>query len=201
MKKILVWDAPVRIGHWLMAGGFALAWLTGEREAWRLVHVLAGGTVTAAALFRLVWGVAGSRHARFASFMRGPRQAFGYLKSLLRSAPTHYAGHNPAGAWAVVLLLLLALLSGASGWLTYQEIGGGWLEKAHEACTSAMLAVAAAHVLGVLASSLAHRENLVTAMFTGRKLGHSSEAISSPHWLAAAVLLIWTAAGAWWLAR
>ena len=201
MQKILVWDVPVRLGHWLMAGGFALAWLTGEREAWRLVHVLAGGTVMAVALFRVVWGVIGSRHARFASFVRGPRHTLDYIKHMLRWAPPHCTGHNPAGAVAVVLLLALALLSGASGWLAYQDIGGQWLAKAHEACTSAMLAVAAAHVLGAIASSLAHRENLVRAMLTGRKLGQPQEAIAKPHWLAAAVLLLWAAAGAWWLAR
>jgi len=201
MKKVLVWDAPVRLGHWLMAGGFALAWLTGESEAWRLVHVFAGGAVTAAALFRLLWGIIGSRHARFASFVRGPGQVFGYLKSLPRRAPPHYTGHNPAGAWAVVALLALALLSGASGWMAYQDIGADWLAKAHEICTGAMLAVAAAHVLGVIASSLAHRENLVRAMFSGRKLGQPDEAIAKPRWLAAAVLLIWAAAGAWLLAR
>jgi cytochrome b len=102
---------------------------------------------------------------------------------------------------AVVLLLALAILSGARGWLAYQDIGGAWLGKAHEACTSVMLAVAAAHVLGVIAGSLAHRENLVRAMFTGRKLGQPEEALAKPYWLAAAVLLIWAAAGAWWLVR
>jgi cytochrome b len=201
MKKIRVWDAPVRLGHWLMAGGFVLAWVTGEREAWRLVHVLAGGAVTAVALFRLVWGVIGSRHARFASFVRGPGPVLGYVKSMLRWAPPHYTGHNPAGAVAVLLLLALALLSGASGWLTYQDIGGQWLEKTHEACVNTMLAVAVAHVLGVIAGSLAHRENLVRAMFSGRKLGQPQEAIPKSYWLAAAVLLVWAVAGAWWLAR
>lgn len=200
MQKIRVWDVPVRLGHWLMVGGFALAWVTGESETWRLVHVFAGGTVTAVALFRLIWGLIGSRHARFASFVRGPWQAFAYLKNLLRFAPPHYTGHNPAGAWAVVLLLALALVSGASGWLTYQEMGGEWLEDVHEFCTGMMLIVVAAHVLGVIVGSLAHRENLVRAMFTGRKLGEPDEAISKQYWLAAAVLLIWAAAGAWWLA-
>ena len=164
------------------------------------MHVFAGGTVTAVALFRLVWGFIGSRHARFASFVRGPRQTFNYIKHMLRWAPPHCTGHNPAGALAVVLLLALALLSGASGWLTYQDIGGEWLAKAHEACTSVMLAVAGAHVLGVIASSLAHRENLARAMLTGRKLGQPQEAIAKLYWLAAAVLLIWAAAGTWWLA-
>ncbi|MDR2240280.1 MAG: cytochrome b/b6 domain-containing protein [Zoogloeaceae bacterium] len=201
MKKILVWDLPVRLGHWLMAGGFAFAWATGDSEVWRLAHVFAGGAVTAIALFRLLWGIIGSRHARFASFVRGPRQALGYLKDLLRRAPRHYAGHNPAGGWAIVLLLSLALLTGASGWLAYQEMGGEWLAEAHEWCVHLMLAVIGAHVLGVLVGSLAHRESLIGAMFTGRKLGRPEEAISGQHLLGAACLLGWAAAGAWWLAQ
>jgi cytochrome b len=197
MNKILVWDLPVRIGHWLMVGGFALAWVTGGSESLRLIHVFAGGTVVAAAVFRLVWGVIGSRHARFASFVRGPRQTLGYLNSLLRLAPPHSTGHNPVDGWIIVLLLSLALSSGASGWLAYQEIGGEWLGQAHQYCTNMMLTVAGVHVLSILL----HNENLVRAMLTGRKLGRPHEAIGCQHRLTAALLLIWAALGAWWLAR
>ncbi|MEZ5614187.1 MAG: cytochrome b/b6 domain-containing protein [Rhodocyclaceae bacterium] len=201
MKTILVWDLPVRLGHWLMAGGFALAWVTGDSETWRLVHVFAGSTVTAVALFRLLWGVVGSRHARFASFVRGPGQALGYLKGLLRFSPRHYTGHNPAGGLAVLTLLSLALLSGASGWLAYQEFGGEWLEETHEFFTGLMLAVVGVHVAGVLVGSLMHGENLPRAMVTGRKLGEPEEAIRGPRIVAALMLLVWTAAAAWWLSR
>ncbi|MBV6474685.1 MAG: cytochrome b/b6 domain-containing protein [Rhodocyclaceae bacterium] len=201
MKRILVWDLPVRLGHWLMVGGFALAWATGDSEKWRLVHVFAGSTVMAVAAYRLLWGIVGSRTARFAEFVRGPGQAFAYLKSLLLARPPHYAGHNPAAGLAIVLLLGLALASGASGWLTYQEIGGEWLEEVHEFLTGLMLAVVGVHVLGVVVGSLAHRENLVWAMVTGRKLGRPEEAIAGQRFVAALMLLAWTAAAAWWLAR
>ncbi len=201
MKKILVWDLPVRLGHWLMAGGFALAWATGDSESWRLAHVFAGSTVMAVAAYRLLWGIVGSRHARFGAFVRGPRQAFDYLKSLLRARPPHYAGHNPAAGIAIVLLLALALASGASGWLAYQGTGGEWLEEAHEFLTGLMLAVVGVHLFGVLAGSLAHRENLVWAMITGRKLGAPEEAIRSPRIAAMLMLLLWTAGAAWWLSR
>lgn len=201
MKKILVWDLPVRLGHWLMAGGFALAWITGDSESWRLVHVFAGGTVTAVALFRLLWGIVGSKHARFSSFVRGPRQALGYLKGLLRFSPPHFTGHNPAGGWAVMLLLFLALAAGASGWLAYQEMGGEWLEEVHEFVTGLMLAVVFVHVAGVLVGSLVHRENLPRAMITGFKLGEPGEAIAGQRRIAAAMLLGWAVAATWWLAR
>ncbi len=199
--KILVWDLPVRLGHWLMAGGFAVAWLTGESEAWRLVHVLAGGTVVGVALFRLAWGFLGSRHARFAEFVRSPLAALNYLKSLPGSAPRHFTGHNPAGGWAIVLLLALALLAGGSGWLAYQEFGGKWAEELHEGLASIMLAVVGVHLLGVLVGSLVHGENLPRAMVTGNKRGAASEAIAGARPLIAVFLLAWTGTVAWWLSR
>ena len=101
----------------------------------------------------------------------------------------------------LLLVLALALASGASGWLTYQEIGGEWLEELHEFLTGLMLAVVGVHLLGVLVGSLAHRENLVWAMVTGRKLGEPAEAIRGQRLVAAFMLLLWTAVGAWWLAR
>jgi cytochrome b len=212
MNKILVWDLPVRIGHWLLVGAFALAWLTSESEEWRLVHAFAGGTVVGVVLFRLLWGIVGTRHARFASFLRGPGAAFEYLGSLLRhdahDGASRYAGHNAAGGWAIIALLGLGLLTGITGWLTYQDalpglanFDGEVFEELHEGLAAAMLMVAALHVGGVIVGSLAHRENLVRAMFTGRKLGRPDEAIAGVRPLAAVALLGWVAACAWWLAR
>lgn len=201
MDKVLIWDWPVRIGHWLLVGAFALAWITGDSEEWRLVHAFAGGTVVGVILFRLLWGFAGTRHARFASFVRGPGAVLDYVLGLLRGAESKYAGHNAAGGWAIVALLTLGLLTGASGWLVYQDMGGEWLEEVHEALATGMLAVAALHVAGVVVSSLAHRENLVRAMFTGLKHGRPDEAIAGTRPLAVILLLGWAAACAWWLAR
>ena len=201
MEKILVWDWPVRIGHWLMVGAFVLAWITGDSETWRLVHVFAGGTLVGVILFRVLWGLIGSRHARFGSFVRGPGHVIGYLKSLLTSHPAHATGHNPAGGWAIVALLALGLFSGVTGWLTYQDIAPKIFEELHEGLTSLMLAVVVVHLAGVLVGSLAHRENLPRAMITGMKLGKAGEAITSARAWAVPLLLGCTAACAWWLAR
>lgn len=201
MENIRVWDWPVRIGHWLLAAAFALAWLTSESETWRLVHVWAGGTVVGVVLFRLLWGVVGTRHARFVSFVRGPGPVLAYLKSLLTRTPQHATGHNPAGGWAILALLALGLLTGASGWLTYQELGGERFEELHEGLASAMLAVVVIHLAGVAVGSFAHRENLPRAMLTGIKQGDAGEAIAGTRPLAALALLAWVTACAWWLAR
>ena len=200
-QKILVWDWPVRIGHWLLAGSFALAWLTSESEELRLVHAFAGGTLVGVVLFRLLWGFLGTRHARFASFVRGPSAVKDYVFGLLRRAEVHEAGHNAAGGWAIMALLSLGLLTGASGWFLYQDLGGHWVEELHEAMAGLMLGIALVHVAGVVVSSLAHRENLVRAMLTGRKSGSPDEAIAGARPLAAILMLGWVIACAWWLAK
>ncbi|MFZ2267500.1 MAG: cytochrome b/b6 domain-containing protein [Azonexus sp.] len=200
MQKILVWDWPVRLGHWLMAGAFVVAWLTSESETWRLVHVMAGGTVLAIAAFRLPWGFIGSRYARFVDFVRGPTAVKDYLGSLLRLEPEHHVGHNPAGGWAIVVLLILAILSGLSGWAIYNDLGGEVFEEVHEGLTAAMLTVVFIHLAGVVSGSLLHEENLVRAMLTGRKQGAPEEAIPSARPLAAIVLLAWIALAAWFIA-
>ena len=98
-------------------------------------------------------------------------------------------GHNPAGSWVIVALLTLGLLAGASGYATYNEMGGDWLEELHEGASNTMLALVGVHVLGVLVSSLLHRENLVRAMITGYKDGAPEEGIGRHHWLIGAGLL------------
>ncbi len=200
MQKILVWDWPVRLGHWLMVGGFTLAWLTGDSETFRLVHVIAGATVLGVATFRLPWGFIGSRYARFVDFVRGPTAVKDYLTSLLRLQPDHHVGHNPAGGWAIVLLLGLGIVTGLAGWAIYNDIGGHLLEEVHEALAATMLTVVIVHVAGVISGSLLHGENLVRAMLNGHKQGAPEAAIRSARPLAAALLLAWVAVAGWWIA-
>ena len=196
-RRTLVWDAPLRVFHWLLALAFAVAWLTAEGERWRLVHVTAGYTLAGLVAFRLVWGVVGTRHARFAGFVRGPRAVAAYLRSLLRGRPEHHAGHNPAGALAIVALLTLAALTAATGWAGYVELGGDWLEEVHEALASAMLALVVVHVIAVIASSWLHRENLVAAMIHGRKPVPPREGIRRA-WRGLAAVLLVAVLAFWW---
>lgn len=189
MNKILVWDLPTRIGHWLLVASFALAWLTGESETFRLVHMAAGYVMAAVLAYRIFWGIAGSRYARFTSFLFSPRQALDYLAGLLRGEKSHWVGHNPAGSYAIYFLILLGFATAGSGWATYNELGGEWLEELHEGLSSAMLTVVGLHVAGVVASGWLHRENLVRSMLDGYKPGRSEEAIASSRMLWVVVLV------------
>jgi len=198
LRRILVWDAPVRVFHWLMALSFVGAYLTSEGERWRLLHVSLGYTMVGLVVFRILWGLMGTRYARFSTFVRGPKAAAAYLVGLWRGRPEHFTGHNPAGALAIVALLGLTLAVGASGWAIYNDIGGDWLEDVHEAVANLMLGVVGVHMAGVLLGSWLHRENLVGAMVTGRKLGTPAEAIRSA-WRGVATLMLLAVLAFWWL--
>lgn len=195
-SKILVWDAPTRLFHWLLVLSFAGAYLTAEGERWRLVHVTLGYTMGGLMAFRIVWGLVGTRYARFSNFVRGPRAVVAYLRSLRSASPQHFTGHNPAGAVAIVLLIVAAMVIVATGWATYNEVGGEWLSELHEGAGNTMLAIVGVHVAGVVAATFLHRENLVRAMFTGTKLGVRGEGAGSAWWsvalaMALCVLVFW----------
>ena len=197
-RGTLVWDAPVRAFHWLMVLAFAGAWLTAESERWRLVHVTLGYTMAGLVAFRLVWGIVGTRYARFATFVRGPGAVGRYVASLASGRPERHVGHNPAGAVAIVALLALTALVTLSGWATYDELGGHLAGEVHEGIASAMLALVGVHVAGVVVSSLAHRENLVASMLTGRKRVDASDGIRSP-WRSVAAIVLAAVLGFWWV--
>lgn len=203
-RTVKVWDVPTRVFHWLLALSFAGAYLTSESERYRDIHVMLGYTLAGLIGFRLVWGLVGTRYARFGSFLFAPARVVEYLKSLLTTSPRHYIGHNPAGAVAIFLLLALGLLTAISGFATYQEVGGEWLEELHEGVAATMLAVVGVHVAGVVVSSFLHRENLVRAMVTGDKQGAPGQGIPKARaavgiLLLAAVLGFWAADRAGWI--
>ena len=164
---VRVWDLAQRVGHWVLVSSFATAWVLSEGERLRQWHVLAGLVALSVALWRLGWGLFGSRYALFSDFVRGPGAVARYLRSLL-DRPEHHVGHNPAGGWAIMLLLTLTLATGITGWLGQNELSS-WAEKLHEPFAKAWLLTVAVHVMGVVTGSLLHDENLVFAMLHGRK--------------------------------
>jgi len=197
-KKILVWDAPVRVFHWLLVLSFFGAYITAESERWRLVHVTLGYTLGGLVAFRILWGLVGTRYARFSSFVKGPAAVLAYLRSLKSPQPEHSVGHNPAGAVAIVLLLLSSLALVATGWAVYNDVGGEWLSEVHEVVGNLMLLLVGVHVAGVVMASWRHRENLVRAMVTGKKDGQPQQGITRAWWSLAGVMVL-TVLNYWWL--
>lgn len=193
LRKILVWDAPTRVFHWLLVVSFAGAFLTADSERHRDLHVLFGATMLVLIAFRLLWGMAGTRYARFTSFVFGPRAVLHYLGSLATLRGVRYVGHTPAGSWAIWAMLGLGVLVGVTGYVAYND-GADAVAEAHEAVAWTLLAVVGVHVVGVLLSSVLHRENLTGAMITGRKRGAPAQAILGSRWLVGAALLALIAA-------
>lgn len=197
-QRMLVWDVPTRVFHWLLVVSFAGAFLTAESERYRDIHVVLGYTLLGLIAFRLMWGFVGSRYAQFRSFLFKPGEIAAYVASLLKAKPEHYAGHNPAGSVAVFALLALGITSGVTGVLIFQDVGGDVLEELHDLVSYGMLVVVGLHVAGVLISSVMHRENLVRAMITGLKSAKPNEGIRRTHaWLGVIML---AAAVTFWVA-
>lgn len=192
---VLVWDLPLRVFHWLLAGSFVGAFLTAESERWRDVHAVLGYTALAMVAFRVLWGVFGTRYARFGALPLAPRRALAYLRSLVSARPEHHVGHNPAGSLAIYALLILAAATALTGLAAFAD-GGKWLGELHEGVANAMLAVVVVHIAGIVVGSLAHRENLAAGMLTGRKRGAPGAGISQSRRFVA-VALVGLVVGFW----
>jgi cytochrome b len=171
-NKVLVWDPFVRMFHWSLVLAYLVVWLSAEEWDW--LHEQAGYFILVLIGLRVLWGLIGSRHARFRDFLYSPGLTLAYLKELRSRRPQHYLGHNPAGGWMVVILLLALLATGGSGVL----IGAGeheFWEDLHEGLANVTLLLVFVHLAGVLFSSLLHNENLIRAMWTGTKLRRDAD--------------------------
>lgn len=168
-----VWDRCVRVLHWTGVGLFVVAFVTaGEFEA---AHQAAGYGLLASTVLRVGWGFVGPRPARFSSFVRGPRAVLDFLRRTAALKAPRHLGHNPAGgAMVVALLAMLGLVTLSGAMQTLEAFADApWLDDLlgdlHEGAVLVTLGLVALHLIGVLIASLEHDENLVRAMFTGRK--------------------------------
>lgn len=195
MPTVRVWDPLVRVFHWGLVLAFATAWISADEV--QPLHELAGYTVMVLVGFRLIWGVIGTRYARFTQFVKGPKATFAYMRSMIRGRERRYLGHNPAGAAMILVLLLTIAGTALTGWLMEEPtrlallpdmpviIAPAWasdddeapdgaevegpLKELHEVLANLTLLLAVLHVGGVVLASVRHRENLARAMVTGDK--------------------------------
>lgn len=170
-----VWDRVVRTLHWSLVTAVALAWLSTDwfgrpwpASAW---HQPAGYLALAVVLLRVVWGFVGRGHARFADFVRAPRAVLAYVGQLLRGREARHVGHNPLGGWMILALMACVVGLALTGWLytTDRFWGDETVERVHTALAWSLLVLAALHVAGVLFTGWRQRENLIAAMWSGRK--------------------------------
>ncbi len=165
---VRVWDPFVRLFHWTLVALFAAAYLTGDEL--ELAHEVLGYAIVALLVLRIIWGVVGTRHARFKDFVFNPQAVLGYARDAITFRAKRYLGHNPLGGVMVLLMIAGLFVAAGSGWLL--TIGAGdhhLLEEVHEVAANGMLALIGLHILGIAFSSFEHGENLVRSMVTGLK--------------------------------
>src|SRR5581483_1067820 len=179
----LVWDLPVRLFHWILVLLIATSWISAQvgGNAMKL-HEWSGIAILTMLLFRVLWGFVGSTHARFSSFLRSPRAAYRYARSLVRGEEAFFPGHNPLGAWMVVALLVSLFVQAGTGLFANDDImiegplallvskdTSDLLTKVHHINFSVLLALVSIHVVAVVLYLWIKRENLIRPMLSGRK--------------------------------
>ncbi len=162
-RLVRVWDAPTRLFHWAIVVLVAFSWYS-MRESWMELHFLSGYTILTLLLFRLAWGFIGSDTARFARFLASPVAALRHLAHIYRREPDLEIGHNAAGGWMVLVLLVLLLVQVVTGLFANDDImnegplahlagksRSDWLTNIHSINFTLIEIAVAAHVFAVLA--------------------------------------------------
>ena len=166
---VRVWDPFVRIAHWTLVLTVAGAWLTQEGGGrW---HEWLGYAALAVVIARIAWGQVGPPNARFSHFVRSPAATLRYAQQVMNHAEPRYIGHNPLGAYMIVMIVITVILVSATGWLYTTDTFWGieWVEELHEALSNVLIVFVTLHVAGVVFTSFRQRENLVGAMLHGSK--------------------------------
>ncbi len=185
LKRVRLWDPATRLFHWALVAAFATSFLLGEFGPLIMTaHFWSGYAIVCLLAFRLVWGVAGPRPARFAQFLKGPGAVLAYARTVPERAPSRWPGHNPLGGWSVVALLAAIAATAATGLVAdpddYINVGplAGWVDPAtrraavgwHHWFGGLALALVALHVAAILFYRIWKREDLVKPMLDGEKL-------------------------------
>jgi cytochrome b len=181
MARVLIFDLPVRLFHWLLAGGillaFGIARFGDEDGALFPYHAMIGIVLGALLVLRPFWGFVGTRYARFRSFLFGPAAVARDLKGVVTGKADAHVGHSPASSWAIFIMYAgVATVVGSGLMMT---AGSEAAEAVHEIAVYALLAVAAVHVAGVIVHTVRQRDNITLSMITGRKNADEQAAIRS----------------------
>lgn len=180
--RVRLWDAPVRIVHWLLVVLIAFSWWASDDHLdW---HRWSGYAIIGLVLFRLYWGFAGGGAARFASFVKGPGATLGYMKTLARRDPSQVPGHNPLGAWSVLAILATLMFQVTTGLFSVDVDGfesgplsdrvsfetGRVFAGLHETSFTVIQVLVILHVVAVAYYLIWKRSDLIGPMVTGRRV-------------------------------
>ena len=173
MRQHLVYDLPLRLFHWLFAGlfliGFTIAKTVDDESVLFNYHSLAGLTLGFLVLLRVVWGVFGTKHARFSGFALNPKDLVSYFLGILAGEKKRWAGHNPASSWAGLIMMLMALGLAVTGYLMASGSENELLEDFHELLANGFIVVVGLHVVGIGIHTIRTRELIGLSMIDGKK--------------------------------
>lgn len=198
-----IWDLPIRLWHWILTGSLiaaaVIALALGEHSSLFPYHSILGLVMGLMVVLRLIWGVIGTRHARFASLAFSPGALFSYLRGVAFGGAPRFPGHNPGAAYATIAMLILTFVICGTGIALSQ--GNEAIKELHEISVYALLAVAGAHILGVIAHTVRHHEPIALSMIHGKKIAEPDQAITSSRPVAAFVFLLLVGGWAFMLVR
>ena len=182
-KQQLVWDLPVRIFHWCFVGVLVALWYTSDQENGLIeIHMKLGYTALGLIIFRLIWGVVGTKHAKFTNFAPSFSQLITYIQGIRVGKIKSYIGHNPLGSLMVIFILFAVLLQATSGLFISDDIfsAGPYngvlsielekiLKTIHSNGFNVIATLSALHIIAVLYYLIIKKQNLIKPMFTGKK--------------------------------
>lgn len=169
MKQVKVWDPLVRLFHWALVLGIVLNGLILDDEG--KLHNWVGYGVVALVAVRVIWGMIGSKHARFSSFPPNFDAALEQMQDIALGRVKAHAGHTPLGALMIYNLLLSSVMAGVTGYMmsTVMFWGTDWVEELHEVIAGWIGFSVLVHVAAVVFESWRSGVNLPLSMITGRK--------------------------------
>ena len=188
-KRMMVWDSPIFITHWLLAFCFVGAILTQESEKFRLVHVTLGYTMLGIVGFRLIWGLIGSKYARFTTMKPRFLRVRENIQAILSGNKEFSIGLNAIGFIAAYLLMGLVLLVSASGYLVFNEIGPELISEMHELAGNLLIAVVVVHVASIVLNAIYQRLQKSNAE-VATKIGVLAQRARPYKWVSIIILLI-----------
>lgn len=173
MSKTLIFDLPTRLFHWSFAGFFAISYIitnvADDESSVFPYHALSGICLVSILILRLIWGIVGTKYAKFSSYKLNPADLMAYLKAIITGQSKRSLGRNPASSWAAITMMLMALGLGLTGYLMASGSGSRNIKEIHELLANGFFIVVLLHIAGVVLHTLRHKDPIAVSMITGRK--------------------------------
>jgi len=212
----LIWDLPLRIFHWLFACTIIASWYTSDQDNDLIeLHMQLGYFALGLIIFRILWGLVGTKHSLFISFVPSPKILISYIKNFSSKNDEISAGHNPLGSLMVILMIVLVSLQAVSGLFINDDVfsSGPYYDSVskeveqvmmflHHNVFDFMIAAIALHLLAIAYYVRVKKQSIILPMITGKKpadkVSNTDEIRHSKLWIAMIVLVV-VVAFVYWL--